>query len=114
MIGGLAIFAVVITGLDLQPNLARIKVAILSRTEGGNYYAIVARLAAEARKQGGHIENLATHGSVDNIGRLAAARRTCRIQFALAQDGLEWPPGLELVARLPRSESVFFLGRGAD
>jgi hypothetical protein len=30
------------------------------------------------------------------------------------QDGLDWSPGLELIARLPRSESVMFLGRDAD
>jgi TRAP-type uncharacterized transport system substrate-binding protein len=114
LIGALAVLAAVLARLNLQPNLTRVKVAVLSGSEGGNYYAIVARLAAEARKNGGHIENMVTHGSVDNIGRLAAARQTCRTQFALAQDGLDWPPGLELVARLPRSESVFFLGRDAD
>jgi hypothetical protein len=32
----------------------------------------------------------------------------------MVQDGLDWPAGLELVARLPQSESVFFLGRDAD
>jgi DNA-binding transcriptional LysR family regulator len=58
--------------------------------------------------------NLATQGSVDNLAQLAAAKPTCRAHYALVQDGLDWPSGLELVARLPRSESVFFLGRDAD
>ena len=114
LIGALAVLAIVIAGIDLQPNLARVKVAILSGSEGGNYHAIVARLSAEVRSGRGQIENLATQGSIDNIERLSAARRTCHAQFALVQDGLEWSPGLELVARLPRSESVFFLGRNAD
>jgi hypothetical protein len=98
----------------LQPIFARVKVAILSGAEDGNYHAIVAQLAAEARSGRGHIENLATQGSVENIEQLAAARQTCRAHFALVQDGLEWPQGLELVARPPRAESVFFLGRDAD
>ncbi len=72
------------------------------------------RLAAEARTAKGEIKNLSTQGSIENLERLSAARRTCDVQFALVQDGLDWPPGLELVARLPRSESVFLLGRDAD
>ena len=114
LIGVLAVLAAIIASLDLQPNFARVKVAILSGAEGGNYHAIVAQLAAEARSGHGQIENLATQGSVDNIEQLAAARQTCRAHFALVQDGLDWPSGFELVARLPRSESVFFLGRDAD
>lgn len=112
--GALAVLALVIASLDLQPSLSRVKVAILSGAKEGNYHAIVAGLAAEAATQGGRIENLPTQGSVDNVEQLAAARQTCRVQFALAQDGLDWAPGLELVARLPRGESVFFLGRDAD
>ena len=114
LIGALAVLAVVIAGIDLQPNLARVKVAILSGSEGGNYHAIVAQLSAEARSGRGQIGNVTTQGSIDNIERLSAARRTCHAHFALVQDGLEWSPGFELVARLPRSESVFFLGRNAD
>lgn len=88
--------------------------AVLSGEEGGNYHALVQQLAAEARGQNGRITNIPTRGSIDNIERLSAARESCDVQFALAQDGLDWPQGLELVARLPRSESVFFLGRKAD
>jgi TRAP-type uncharacterized transport system substrate-binding protein len=114
LIGVLGALAVVIARLDLQPNLARVKVAILSGSEGGNYHAIVTQLANEARRERGHIENVATRGSGDNIERLAAARQRCRAHFALVQDGLDWPAGLEFVARLPRAESVLFLGRHAD
>jgi TRAP-type uncharacterized transport system substrate-binding protein len=112
--GCLALLAVVIAGIDLQPNLARVKIAMLSGSERGNYHAIVARLAQEARSGRGRVENLPSQGSIENIERLSGARRTCQAQFALVQNGLDWLPGLELVARLPRSESVFFLGRDAD
>lgn len=114
LLGAIAVVAIVFGRRDLQPNLARVNVAILSGSEGGNYHALVSKLAAEARRGLGSVENIATPGSVENVSRLAAARDTCRVQFALVQDGLDWPQGLELVARLPRSESVFFLGRDAD
>ena len=89
LIGALAVVAVMIAGIDLQLNLARVKVAMLSGSEGGNYHAIVAQLSAEARSGRGQIGNLTTQGSIDNIERLSAARRTCHAQFALVQDGLE-------------------------
>ncbi len=114
MIGVLVGLAVVIARLDLPPNLARVNMTILSGSERGNYHAIVGRLAAEARRNGGHIENVATQGSVDNLKRLTDARRSCRVQFAIVQEMRDWPPGLELVARLPRPETIFFLGRDAD
>jgi TRAP-type uncharacterized transport system substrate-binding protein len=114
VIAAVALLALAIGRLDLQPDLSRVKVAILSGVEGGNYHALVDRLAAVASREQGSIENLATQGSVDNIARIVAARKTCRVQFALAQDGLDWPAGLELVARLPRSETLFVLGREAD
>ncbi len=114
VVGALGLLGLTVASLDLQPRLGRVRVAILSGAEGGNYHALVSQLAAEARRESGQVENVATQGSVDNLAQLVAARETCRAQFALVQDGLDWPPGLELVARLPRSESVFFLGRYAD
>ncbi len=38
------------------------------------------------------------------------------MQFALVQDGIEWPAGasLELIGRLPRPEALVVLGRDAD
>ena len=62
LIGALAVLLVVIAGIDLQPNLARVKVAILSGSEGGNYYAVVKRLSAEARKAKGEIKTCRTQG----------------------------------------------------
>src|SRR5262245_51288376 len=105
VLGALALVVLVMSSLDLQPNLSRLRVSILSGSEGGNYHALVTQLAEEARRESGQIENIVSEGSIDNLAQLAAARRTCRVHFALVQDGLDWPPGLELVARLPRSES---------
>jgi TRAP-type uncharacterized transport system substrate-binding protein len=109
LLGIVALLAIVIASIDLQPNLARVKVAILSGSEGGNYHAVVERLATEALRAKGEIRNVPTQGSIENLERLSAARRTCDAHFALVQDGLDWPSGFELVARLPRPESVFIL-----
>jgi hypothetical protein len=79
LIGALAALAA-IARLDLQPNLARVKVAILSGAEGGNYHAIVTQLANEARSERGHIQNAATQGSVEtSSGWLPIARRVAPI-----------------------------------
>jgi TRAP-type uncharacterized transport system substrate-binding protein len=114
IIGILALFALAISRLDLQPNLKRVNVTMLSGSKDGHYYALVSELASAARAGGGRIENVATQGSIENMQRLVAARQSCAAQFALVQDGLDWPAGLELVARLPQAESVFFLGRDVD
>ena len=37
--------------VDRSPNLAHLRVSVLSANERGNYYAIVNALAAEARQQ---------------------------------------------------------------
>src|SRR5262245_33051112 len=98
------------------PSLSHVKVAILSGSEQGNYYAIVAEAAAEARRQRGRIDNLPSAGSVENIARLAVAKPSCDIQFALVQDGMPWPEShpFELIGRLPVPESFVVLGRDAD
>ena len=44
------------------------------------------------------------------------SRAACDLHFALVQEGLDWPAGspLELVGRLPKAESLVFLGVRAD
>ena len=98
------------------PNLSHVKAAILSGSKDGNYYAIVAKVAADAQRQRGRIDNLPSAGSIENIERLAAAKDSCDIQFALVQDGLPWPEShpFQLIGRLPISESFVVLGRDAD
>ena len=111
---GAVAFAIAFFGRS--PDLSHVKVAFLSGTERGNYYAVVQKMAGEAKRHRGRIDNIATAGSVENIARLAAAKASCSVHFALVQDGLPWPPDdpLELIGRLPRSESLVLVGRKAD
>jgi TRAP-type uncharacterized transport system substrate-binding protein len=100
-----------------MPTFWSYRVRVLSGNPRGNYHAIVDRLAEEARRRGGgRIENLASAGSVQNIARLVAARSSGEAQFALVQDGMEWPAGqhLELIGRIGNPESFVLLGREAD
>ena len=99
-----------------DPNLSFVDVAILSGSNEGNYHAIVARAAAEAQRRRGRIANVSSAGSIENIARLAAAKWSCNVQFALVQDGLPWPDShtFQLLAHLPEPESFVVLGRNAD
>jgi uncharacterized protein len=110
LLGLLAIF------VDRSPNLAHLRVSVLSASERGNYYTIVNALAAEAGQQKGRIANVSSTGSVENLARLVASRTACDVHFALVQDGIPWPAGstLELIGRLSKAESLVFLGRDAD
>lgn len=116
LVAALAVIAILVAKFGRNPDLSHVKVAIVSGSEDGNYYAIVAKAAAEARRERGRIENLASAGSVENMQRLAAAASSCDIQFALVQDGLPWPAShpFQLIGRLPVSESFVVLGRDAD
>lgn len=109
------LITLVVSVLDLSPNLSRLDAGMLSGPERGNYHAVVDSLAARARDEGGRLRNLTTGGTVDNLDRLAAAAADCSAEFAVVQDGIPAPEGaqLELIGRLRKSESVFFLGRGA-
>jgi TRAP transporter TAXI family solute receptor len=113
LLAGIAFAAAI---YDRAPNLAHVKAAFLSGGERGNYYALVSRIAAEVARQRGRLDNRPSAGSVENIQLLAAGKAACTVQFALVQDGLEWPPGqqLELVGRLSKPESFVILGRAAD
>ncbi len=104
-----------IAAIDLSPSLGHLDVQLLSGPAQGNYQAIAQRLAERAKARGGKLRVTASQGSVDNLDKLAGAATSCQVQFALVQDGLP-PPAtarLELVARLQKSESVFFIGKDA-
>jgi TRAP-type uncharacterized transport system substrate-binding protein len=117
-IGGVALFlmtviiALAFKGVNFGAKLNHVDLNFASGSPGGNYSAIVDRLAARAAKRGGEIINVSTQGSVENIRRLAQG---CDIHFALVQDGIPLPDAdkLELIGRLPRSETVFIIGRDA-
>jgi uncharacterized protein len=110
LIGLLAAFA------DHSPNLAHVRVGVLSGDPQKNYYEIINGLVAEAKQQKGRVDNIPSAGSVENISRLVASRTSCDVHFALVQEGLDWPAGspLQLVGRLPKAESLVFLGPKAD
>lgn len=116
LVAALAVVAVVVAKFGRNPDLSHVKAAFVSGSPDGNYYALVAKVAGEALQQRGRIENLKSAGSIENIERLAAAKASCEIQFALVQDGLPWPTShpFELIGRLPISESFVVLGREAD
>ncbi len=113
---GLALLGLLVALVEPTPNLRHVRVGFLSGNERGNYYAVVDKLAAEAQRQKGQIRNLPSAGSVENLARLTAAKATCDIHFALVQDGMDWPKDnkLELVGRMVRPETLFFLGPAAD
>jgi len=116
LLGLLALIVLLGALANRSPTLAHLRVAILSGSERGNYYAVVSALAAEAREQQGHIDNLSSAGSVENVSRLIAAKAACNVHFALVQEGMDWPAGhpLELIGRLSKAESLVFLGPDAD
>jgi hypothetical protein len=89
LIGLLALIGLLGALANRSPTLAHLRVAILSGSERGNYYAVVSALAAEAQQQQGHIDNLASVGSVENVSRLIAAKTACNIHFALVQEGMD-------------------------
>ncbi|HEY8078993.1 MAG TPA: TAXI family TRAP transporter solute-binding subunit, partial [Labilithrix sp.] len=114
------VFAVgfVFSKLNFTRNMHRLDAGFVSGSPDGAYHAIVDDLAALAAKSGGRIRNIETNGSSENIKRLSdsAATGACDIELALVQDGSDFDKSekLRLVGRLPKSESVFFLGKDAD
>ena len=97
--------------IDFVPGLTGLNVRIYSGMQGGGYSATAEKLAAIAAKRNGKITNFPTQGSLENLKLLAESSENNA--FALAQNGLPIQEGLELVTRLSKSETVFFLGRNA-
>ena len=97
-----------------EASLRHLKVGFLSGSVKGNYFAMVDRIAVGAARRKGHVINLGSAGSVENVQRLSAARSGCSAHFALVQEGLEWPEGrgLELVGRLPGPSRWCSPGKG--
>ncbi len=110
--GFVILVGLVVYFVDFFPSLSHVNVQLFSGATTGDYYANAARAARAAEAKRGRIENISTNGSMDNLKRLAGEATHGR--FALVQNGLPWPDGLELAAQLPTPEVVFFLGRDAD
>lgn len=107
-----------LASLDFTPNLSHLDVTILSGSEQGQYYAVTERLARLAKEQEGRVRNVATAGTLENVERLVTHAEAPTVQYGLAQDGQEWNEQqrktLRLIAHLPRSEAVLFLGKEGD
>jgi TRAP-type uncharacterized transport system substrate-binding protein len=116
LLGVFVLVAVLFASFGRTPDLSHVRVAFLSGSVDGNYHAIVERIRAEAQRRRAHVDDRPSAGSIENIARLHAARRTCDIEFALVQDGLSWPEdhSFQLIGRLPVPESFVVLGREAD
>ncbi len=118
VLGVLLVVGLIVSRLDFSRSYGSLKNAgFASGSKEGNYYAVVDSLAALATKGKGSIRNLESAGSMENVTRLASsAGGGCDVAFALAQDGSDWGASgkIELIGRLPRAESVFFLGANAD
>lgn len=116
VLGVALLLGLLAASLDFQHDLSSVHLSILSGSREGNYHAVAGRLARRIGAGHGSLRNVASAGSVDNVRRLVRAASRCDVQVALIQDGQEWPRNaeLELLGRLPRSESVLLLGRDAD
>ncbi len=113
VVGAVVLVAFVISKLNFSRSLRRLDATIASGAREGNYFALTDELSRIARKGGGTLRNVESAGSIDNIRRLG---ESCDVAFAFVQDGsdVSGSPRLKLVARLPKAESVFFLGKDAD
>ena len=89
-----------------------LRATLLAGTQGGKYHALATSLAVRADRGHGSISVVATDGSVENIRRLADQGH-CTATFGFVQDGVAVPPDarLEVLGRLPESESLLLLGR---
>src|SRR6185295_19296667 len=116
VLAGLVVLGLCVAQLDLEHDLHRLNTGFLSGLPEGNYHAIAEALVQTAAQQRGRLREVPSEGSTDNIERLRKARGSCELSFGLAQDGSEWGAdgGLQLIGRLAKAESVFFLGKGAD
>ena len=112
----LALATAIVAWLDPRPSLRHVDVTVLSGSRTGNYFATVGKFAEAVSRRKGRVVNVATAGSVENVGRLIEGMQRCDVHFALVQDGISYPEKhrLELVGRMPHPESLIVLGRDAD
>jgi uncharacterized protein len=114
ILGLVALVGLFFAVVDLSPDLSHARLSVLSGDPNGHYYQVVELLGAEAKEHKGALENLESEGSAQNLERLLSDDPPAN--FALVMSGQEWQVdrGLEVVARLPVAETVFFLGSEAD
>jgi TRAP transporter TAXI family solute receptor len=90
-----------------------LKASVYTGAPTGQYHAVGERLAARALKKHGHLDVVATAGSVENIALLAGQKGRCAPAFAFVQDGVPLPAdaGLQTLGRLPQPESLLLFAR---
>ena len=112
---GAALLALAAVALyfTVSSDYAFLKASFYTGGASGQYHAIGERLAARALKRRGHLDVVATAGSVENIARLAGENGKCVPAFAFVQDGVPLPAdaGLQTLGRLPQPESLLLLAR---
>ncbi|MCP4448023.1 MAG: hypothetical protein GY811_22210 [Myxococcales bacterium] len=116
MLGASLLLIAALSLINLSPTLSHLDAELVSGPKTGNYHEITERLKQSADSQDGHLGNHVSNGTVDNLAQLIAQKDDCALDFAMVQDGIAPTLGhnLELIARLPKSESVFILGRSAS
>ena len=108
-----AIIAAIVSTFSIIRDLGSFRASLLTGSAGGAYHALGSRLADRAKRDGQHLDVVATAGSIDNVSRLIAGRNQCVEKFAFIQDGtpVRSDAGFELLGRLPEPESLLLLGR---
>jgi hypothetical protein len=110
------LFGLIFAAIDLTPDLSHMRVTVLSGPENGQDYTLVEELSRAAKRHRATVINSATSDTAASLERLANEEGGEDGLFALAPDGLSYPrpEKLELLARLPRSRTLFILGRRAN
>jgi uncharacterized protein len=108
-----ALIAALAAAFGIARDYGYLQASILTGSAGGQYHALATRLSDRAARGHGSLAVIATAGSIENVGRLAAGGAHCAEMFALIQDGTPVPADarLELLGRLPEPESLLLLGR---
>lgn len=116
ILGVVVLIGFIISAIDFAPSLSHMNLSILSGPKTGQEYALVEKITTVATDRSGNLSNLISKGAVDNLNRLQKAAGSGEGLFALVPDGLQYPQAEkpELVARLPKSDTIFFLGRDAN
>lgn len=113
ILGLFILLGMVFATLDLYPKLSHMNLNVLSGPQSSSAYRLVQQLSEKASKRYGKLNNEATQGVAANLKRLMQAGVEQKTLFAVVPDGLHFdqPDKLELIARLPAINTVFFLSR---
>ncbi len=116
ILGLIILVGLIFSAIEFVPRLSHVGLTILSGPKSGQYFGLIEKLATNAAKKGGSVTNVSTTGTTENLKRLNHATDSKGALFAIVPDGVRFlqPEKMELVARLPGLETVFFLGNNAN